>query len=117
MQDESINERGEPQIKTRFENEIGAIGKEKLQKSQRKGGGMRQQVDKNAVLQQIRAAATITGLSQKFLRAGCKAGTIPHVRVGNDYRVNMLLLLEKIDEDSDRGHNLCRKKELSNGRT
>ena len=35
-----------------------------------------------------------------FIRAGCKAGTIPHVRVGSDYRINMRVWLEQLNAQS-----------------
>lgn len=57
-------------------------------------------VDPNKMFQSINAAADISGLSKKFIRAGCKDGSIPHIRVGTDYRVNMPLFLEKLKTDS-----------------
>lgn len=47
------------------------------------------QINPEAAFQSIRGAAQITGLSQKFIRDGCKNGTIPCIRVGVDYRVIM----------------------------
>lgn len=46
----------------------------------------------------INEAATVTGLSRDFLRAGCKAGSIPHVRSGVKYLINLPLLLERLSE-------------------
>lgn len=44
--------------------------------------------------------ARITGLSVNFIRAGCRDGTIPHIRVGNDVRVNVPLFLEQLNRQS-----------------
>ena len=60
----------------------------------------RKEIDRNAVLQPPRAAAIITGLSARYILDGCKNNKIPHVRVGNDYRVNMVLFLRQLDEQS-----------------
>ncbi len=48
----------------------------------------------------IKDAATATGLSQKFLRAGCAAGTIPHVRSGRVFYVNVAALLRSLGADN-----------------
>lgn len=41
-------------------------------------------------------ACRTTGLSQYFLRNGCKDGSIPNVKSGNTYYVNVPALLEKL---------------------
>lgn len=41
-------------------------------------------------------ATKITGLSQFYLRQGCKNGTIPHVMSGTTYMVNVPGLLRKL---------------------
>lgn len=46
------------------------------------------------IMQSIKQACKTTGLSMYFLRKGCKEGTIPHVRVGNRYRIDMPKMLE-----------------------
>lgn len=46
--------------------------------------------------QKIADAATTTGLSQYFLRQGCKDGTVPHVRSGRVYLVNVPALLRQL---------------------
>lgn len=56
--------------------------------------------DPNAVFQSCRGAASITGLSVKYIRAGCADGTIPHIRVGSDYRINMPLFLAQLNNAS-----------------
>lgn len=43
-------------------------------------------------------ASRTTGLSQYFLRRGCKAGTIPHVKSRNKFLVNVPLLIERMDQ-------------------
>ena len=54
--------------------------------------------------QKISAAAEITGLSQHFLRQGCRDGTIPHVRSGRVYLVNVPALLRSLGADAvDKG--------------
>ena len=61
---------------------------------------MRRRVNQNALFQSIRGAAEITGLSTRYIRDGCRAGTIPHIMAGNDYRVNMALFLSDLNEQS-----------------
>ena len=46
--------------------------------------------------QKIKEACRTTGLSQYFLRQGCKAGTIPHIKSGPTYYINMPALLKKL---------------------
>lgn len=46
--------------------------------------------------QKISDAATITGLSQYFLRQGCRDGSVPHVKSGSVYFVNVPALLRKL---------------------
>jgi hypothetical protein len=48
--------------------------------------------------QKIAEACKTTGLSQYFLRQGCKDGTIPHVKSGGVYYINVPALLEALDE-------------------
>lgn len=45
----------------------------------------------------IKDAARVTGLSMYYLRNGCKDGTVPHVKSGTVYLVNVPRLLEKLD--------------------
>lgn len=45
----------------------------------------------------IKDAAKVTGLSMYYLRNGCKDGSVPHVKSGTVYLVNMPRLLEKLD--------------------
>ena len=50
--------------------------------------------------QKIADAATTTGLSQFYLRRGCRDGSIPHIRSGTTYFVNIPALLQKLGADS-----------------
>ncbi len=51
--------------------------------------------------QKIAEACKATGLSQYFLRQGCKDGTIPHVKSGGVYYINVPVLLKTLDKDID----------------
>lgn len=53
-----------------------------------------------APFQSIRNAARITGLSQFYLRERCKTQTIPMIKVGTEYRINMPLLLEQLAREA-----------------
>ncbi len=50
---------------------------------------MRKKLNNDAPFQSVRGAAYITGLSAAYIRAGCKDGSIPCIKVGAEYRVNM----------------------------
>lgn len=50
----------------------------------------------NAPFQKIPDACQTTGLSQFYLRNGCKNGTIPHVRSGKTYLINVPALLQQL---------------------
>ncbi len=56
--------------------------------------------------QKIPQACKTTGLSQYFLRNGCKNGTVPHIMSGTTYLVNVPALLKKLGVPSelDRDH-------------
>lgn len=54
-------------------------------------------------LQTIEAAAKLSGASQYFIRLGCRNGTIPCVRSGRKYLVNMPLFMEQLDKLSEAG--------------
>lgn len=49
--------------------------------------------------QKICDAATTTGLSQFFLRRGCRDGSVPHVKSGGTYYINVPALLRKLGAD------------------
>lgn len=46
--------------------------------------------------QKIIQAAETTGLSQFYLRSGCRDGTVPHIKSGTTYFINIPALLEKL---------------------
>lgn len=56
---------------------------------------------KGAPFQKIPEAAQTTGLSTYFLRNGCKTGSVPHVKSGTVYLVNIPALLRKLDAESN----------------
>lgn len=47
----------------------------------------------------IPAASKATGLSQFYLRKGCRDGSIPHIMSGPVYLINMPALLQKLNAD------------------
>lgn len=48
----------------------------------------------------LKEAVKATGLSELFLRSGCKAGTVPHIMCGNRYMINMPLLMSYLNSMS-----------------
>lgn len=56
----------------------------------------------NANYQKINDAAKITGLSAYYIRKGCKDNTIPHIRSGLTYYVNVPALMAKLEAESTR---------------
>lgn len=61
--------------------------------------------------QKITEACKTTGLSAYYLRKGCKAGTIPHIKSGGVYYINIPALLQKMGitsplEEKRTGRNL-----------
>ena len=49
--------------------------------------------------QKIHDACKSTGLSMYYLRKGCKDGTIPHIKSGTTYFINVPALLKKLGAD------------------
>lgn len=49
----------------------------------------------------IKDAANATGLSQYYLRRGCQDGTIPHIKSGPTYFINMSAMLAKLKVESE----------------
>ena len=47
--------------------------------------------------QKIQEACVTTGLSKYFLRNGCKDGSIPHIKSGGVYYINVPALLKKLE--------------------
>lgn len=60
----------------------------------------RKEIDPTAIFQRRRGAAAITGLSDKYIYEGCKNGTIPAIKCGSDWLINMPLFLEQLNEAS-----------------
>ncbi len=50
-----------------------------------------------APFQKIAEACKTTGLSQYYLRNGCKDGSIPHIKSGGTYYINIPALLRKLE--------------------
>ena len=48
----------------------------------------------------IRDAATVTGLSQKYLRTGVRNGEIPYICSGTKYMINLPALMECLNRKS-----------------
>jgi len=57
-------------------------------------------INRDAPFQSIRGAAEITGLSMGSIRAGCKAGKIPFVMCGQEYRISMPLFLQQLEAEA-----------------
>lgn len=54
--------------------------------------------------QKINDAVKTTGLSAYYLRNGCKDGTVPHIKSGKKYLINVPALLKMLNaEEDDRG--------------
>jgi hypothetical protein len=53
----------------------------------------------------IEVAGNVTGLSRHYIRNGCRAGTIPHIRAGAKYLVYLPGLLERLEEEARRNCN------------
>lgn len=51
--------------------------------------------------QKIVDAVKTTGLSAYFLRQGCRDGSVPHIKSGSVYFVNIPALLRKLGAESD----------------
>jgi len=62
---------------------------------------MSKQYDPTKPFQKIADASRTTGLSQYALRRGCKNGSLPHIRNGTSYLLNMRLLMEYLDVQSE----------------
>ena len=44
----------------------------------------------------IPRACEVTGLSQYYLRNGCKSGSVPHVKSGKTYYINIPALMRQL---------------------
>lgn len=56
-----------------------------------------------APLQTIENTARLTGASRYFIRNGCRDGSIPCIKSGTKYMVNLPLFLEMLDRMSKGG--------------
>ena len=54
----------------------------------------------NPPYQGIAEASQTTGLAQSYLRAGCRAGTVPHIRSGGKYYICVPALLEQLGAEA-----------------
>lgn len=61
----------------------------------------RKEYDPSRPFQTIGDAVRSTGLSNYHLRAGCKAGTIPHIRSGNTYLIDVAALLQRLHAEAE----------------
>lgn len=55
--------------------------------------------------QKIVEASRTTGLSQHYLRMGCRDGSIPHTKSGQTFFVNVPALLRQLGADGGEGMN------------
>lgn len=55
----------------------------------------------NTPFQKIPDACRTTGLSQYYLRRGCREGTVPHLRSGSTIYVNVPALLRQLGASPD----------------
>lgn len=60
-------------------------------------------VDLSAPFQTLPNACRLTGLSTSFLRQGCRDGRVPHIKAGSTFLVNVPLLLQRLNEESEAG--------------
>ena len=58
-------------------------------------------MDNNVPFMKIRDACRVTGISQYALRNGCKDGSVPCIRSGSVYLVNVPALLRKLNAESE----------------
>lgn len=47
----------------------------------------------------IRAASTVVNMPPHILRRGCRNGTVPHVRSGRTYYIDVPALLDKLEAE------------------
>ena len=58
---------------------------------------MQNKTPTGAPFQKTQDACATTGLSRYFLRNGCKEGSIPHIKSGGGYYINIPALLKKLE--------------------
>ena len=61
---------------------------------------MRSQADRTARFVPPKVAGELMSVSGAWVYEQCRAGKIPHIRVGRDYRVDMVEWQKMIDEQS-----------------
>lgn len=54
-----------------------------------------------APFQSVKDTCKTTGLSQFYLRNGCKDGTIPYIRSGSKILINVPKLLDMLNKESE----------------
>lgn len=59
---------------------------------------MKREYDPAQRYQTIENACRTTGLSQYYLRNGCKSGAVPHVRSGRTYMIDIPALYRRLEE-------------------
>lgn len=65
---------------------------------------MSKQYDPSRQFQTIAEASRATGLSQYFLRHGCRDNSIPHIRAGaTKFLINVPLMLQRLNAQSATG--------------
>ena len=57
-------------------------------------------IDRNAVFQNVKATALLSGLSVSSIYQGCREGNIPSIRRGSDWFINYPLWLETLNAES-----------------
>lgn len=57
----------------------------------------------NTPFLKISDASNATGLSQNYLRQGCKNGSVPHIKIGAKYLVNIPKLLQMLGAEEAYG--------------
>lgn len=55
----------------------------------------------NTAFMKLEEACRATGLSKYYLRNGCKNGTVPHVKSGKVYYINVTALLRKLGAEGN----------------
>lgn len=60
----------------------------------------RRTFDPNAPYQNISGASRISGLAQGYIRKLCKSGKAPCLRVGQEYKINMRLFLQHLENEA-----------------
>lgn len=97
---ENICGSGDEKILSASERKTSGIGNEKPPKERSKPPMPRRNTSPDAPYQSIAGASRLTSLAQGFIREGCKAGTIPHIMCGGEYRICMPLFFQSLEAES-----------------